>query len=79
MTCCHTITTKTVLVYFWYIVKVEKIIKKHTMKQIKNKKINLRMLKEIDDFFNGVFEYKIKKPKLTTSSFSNKFINKQKK
>ena len=44
------------------------------MKETKNKKINLRMLKEIDDFFNGVFEYKIKKPKLTTSSFSNKFI-----
>ena len=67
------------LVYFWYIVKVEKIIKKHTMKQIKNKKINLRMFKEIDDFFNGIFECNIHGPKLTTSSFSNKFIKKQKK
>ena len=49
------------------------------MKQIKNKKINLRMFKEIDDFFNGIFECNIHGPKLTTSSFSNKFIKKQKK
>ena len=55
------------------------IFTKFSQYKIKNKKINLRMFKEIDDFFNGVFECKIQKPKLTTSEFSNKFIKKQKK
>jgi hypothetical protein len=50
------------------------------MNKTKNKKIKLRMLKEIDDFFNGIFEVKINNtPNLTKSSFSNKFITKQKK
>jgi len=48
------------------------------MDKINNKKLKLRMLKEIDDFFNGVGECNTPKPKLTTSSFSNKFIKKQK-
>ena len=48
------------------------------MNKINNKKLKVRMLKEIDDFFNGIFEYNSSKLQLTTSSFSNKFIKNKK-
>jgi hypothetical protein len=50
------------------------------MNKINNKRIKLRMFKEIDNFFNGIFDIKFnKKPDLTKSSFCNKIITKQKK
>jgi hypothetical protein len=48
------------------------------MDKINNKKLKVRMLKEIDDFFNGVVECDSPNLKLTTSSFSNKFIKNKK-
>jgi hypothetical protein len=48
------------------------------MNKTNNKKLKERMLKEIDDFFNGIGECNSSRPRLTTSSFSNKFIKKQK-
>ena len=48
------------------------------MKPTKNKILKLRMLKELDDFFNGDNEYKIQSTVLTNSLVSNKFIKTKK-
>jgi len=48
------------------------------MKLTKNKILKLRMLKELDDFFNGDNEYKIQSTVLTNSLVSNKFIKTKK-